>query len=384
MPRSRYQRIAPFAPVPVPLRRVGRAAEELDLHLLEFAAAEREVARVDLVAKRLADLADTERHAHARRVADVLEVDEDALRRLGPQIRDARVVLERTDVCLEHQVEGARSRQRARCRCVRREHLGAQCLVLQRARHRDGSRFLPAFALLQRSDSLAMRLEELGRIGLADLAGRCEQNVVVAFASAVGADELERKHGELIGAIARTRLAIVHHRIAEAADVTARFPDFRVHQQRAVETDHAERARRAGRLRRLVVMRDHVVPPRLLEVALELDTERAVIPGAVQAAVDFTRREDESPSLAERHYLFHRIHDRSERVRKTRRASIATRHRAVAHELELRAPAWRAWNAQCPRARHAHQKEVGLLGPAPYFGALATRLGCTDVDKTVS
>ena len=68
-----------------------------------------------------------------------------------------------------------------------------------------------------------------------------------------------------------------------------------------------------GRLRRLVVVRDHVVPPRLLQVALELDAERAVVPGAVQAAVDLARREDEAPSLAERHYFFHRIHDRSER-----------------------------------------------------------------------
>ncbi len=181
-----------------------------------------------------------------------------------------------------------------------------------------------------------MRLEELGRIGLADLAGRREQNLVVAFASAVSAHELERKHRELIGAIARARLAIVDHRIAEAADVTARFPDFRVHQQRAVETDHAESARRPSRLRGLVVMRDHVVPPRLLEVALELDAERAVIPGTVQAAVDFTRREDESPSLAERHYLFHRIHDRSERVRKNKAGKYSDATPRRSGELELR------------------------------------------------
>ena len=38
------------------------ADEELQLHLLEFAGAEREVARVDLVAEGLADLAHAERH----------------------------------------------------------------------------------------------------------------------------------------------------------------------------------------------------------------------------------------------------------------------------------------------------------------------------------
>jgi hypothetical protein len=60
-------------------------AEELDFHLLELARAEREVARRDLVAETLADLRDAERHADARAVDDVLEVDEDALRRFRPE-----------------------------------------------------------------------------------------------------------------------------------------------------------------------------------------------------------------------------------------------------------------------------------------------------------
>ena len=60
-------------------------AEELDLHLLELARAEGEVARRDLVAEALADLGDAERDADAAAVEDVLEVDEDALGRLGPQ-----------------------------------------------------------------------------------------------------------------------------------------------------------------------------------------------------------------------------------------------------------------------------------------------------------
>src|SRR5690606_5839190 len=94
--------ITTLTPELIPLLGLARAAEELDLHLLEFAAAEREVARIDFVAKRLADLRDAERHADARRVADVLEVHEDALRRLRAQVRDARVILERAYVRLEH------------------------------------------------------------------------------------------------------------------------------------------------------------------------------------------------------------------------------------------------------------------------------------------
>ena len=45
------------------LRDVVRMAEELDLHLLELARAEREIPRRDLVAKALADLGDAERNA---------------------------------------------------------------------------------------------------------------------------------------------------------------------------------------------------------------------------------------------------------------------------------------------------------------------------------
>ena len=44
---------------------------------------------------------------------DVLEVDVDALRGLGPQVDDRRLLLDRAHVRLEHQVELARRRQRA-------------------------------------------------------------------------------------------------------------------------------------------------------------------------------------------------------------------------------------------------------------------------------
>ena len=71
----------------VPLVGLGGRDEELHLHLLELAHAEEEVPRRDLVAEALADLRDAERRLHAQRRRDVLEVDEDALRRLGPQVR---------------------------------------------------------------------------------------------------------------------------------------------------------------------------------------------------------------------------------------------------------------------------------------------------------
>src|SRR5690606_30977337 len=63
--------IAAVAPIAVPIGRLLGPAEELDLHLLELAASEREVARVDLVAERLADLPDAERQPNPRGVEHV-------------------------------------------------------------------------------------------------------------------------------------------------------------------------------------------------------------------------------------------------------------------------------------------------------------------------
>lgn len=82
--------------------------EELHFHLLELAGAENEVARGDLVAKALADLADTERRLLACGRHHVGEVDENALRGLRAQIVQAFLGLDGSEVGLEHHVELAR------------------------------------------------------------------------------------------------------------------------------------------------------------------------------------------------------------------------------------------------------------------------------------
>src|SRR5260370_17128134 len=83
----------------------ARLDEELHLHLLEFAGAEDEVARRDLVPERLADLADAERDLLPRGLLDVLVVDEDALRRLWAQVRQTGLILGRAEVGTEQTVE---------------------------------------------------------------------------------------------------------------------------------------------------------------------------------------------------------------------------------------------------------------------------------------
>ena len=55
---------------------------------------------------------------------------------------------------------------------------------------------------------------------------------------------------------------------------------------RAIDADHLDFLPvRSGRR-----VADHVVPPGVLDVLLEFDAERAVVPEAVDAAVDFARR----------------------------------------------------------------------------------------------
>src|SRR5581483_4555799 len=85
---------------------------------------------------------------------------------------------------------------------------------------------------------------------------------------------------EVVGAEARLALLAVYERVAEAGDVARRLPHARVHQDRAVEPDD------------VAARPDHLAPPRVLDVALELDADRAVVPAAREAAVDLARLED--------------------------------------------------------------------------------------------
>ena len=204
--------VALLHPVLEPLVALVGRHEVLHLHLFELAGPVDEVAGRDLVAERLADLRDTERRLLARGRLHVLVVDEDALRGLGPQVRDRGGVLDRADVRREHQVE-------------------------------------------------------LARLGEA------------AFGAAVRA---RARLGQVVGAEALVAVLAVDERVGEGRDVAARLPDLRRHEDRGVETDDV-----APELH-------HRTPPRVLDVALEQHTERAVVPGGPEPAVDLRRREHEA------------------------------------------------------------------------------------------
>ena len=81
------------------------------LHLLEFAAAEYEVARGNLVPERLAYLRYSEGNFYAGCVADIFKVGENALRGFGAEICYRGFVAQRANVGLKHQIEVARRSQ---------------------------------------------------------------------------------------------------------------------------------------------------------------------------------------------------------------------------------------------------------------------------------
>jgi hypothetical protein len=102
----------PLPPALEPFRVGTRLHEELHLHLLELARPEDEVARRNLVTERLADLCDAERNLLAAALQHVQVVDVNALRRLGAEIHDGRLLLDRTHERLEHEIEEPRLGQR--------------------------------------------------------------------------------------------------------------------------------------------------------------------------------------------------------------------------------------------------------------------------------
>ena len=241
--------VAELAPVGEPFEIGVRLAEELELHLLKLADAEDEVARRDLVAEALADLADAEGDLPARGALDVLEVDEDALRRLGAEIDLRRRVLGHALMGLEHQV----------------------------------------------------KLADIGKIALA----------AHGAGNALFADEGDHvlvRHGlhvhggvvglgpflnELVRAVPGVAALAVDQRIVEGRHVAGGHPDLRVHEDGGVET-HV-----------VGVFLHKLLPPRALDVVLQLHAERAVVPGVCKAAVDLGARVNKAPSLAQRHDLVH-------------------------------------------------------------------------------
>ena len=168
----------------------------------------------------------------ARRRHHVGEVDEDALRGLGPQVVHALLGLDRAEVGLEHHVEVARLGPLALGAAVRADDLG----------HRHGVGVVEA--LLQR-----VRLLQ-----------------VILPMTLVAVQALDQ-------------------RVVEHLDVPGGHPHLARQDDRAVQADD------------VVAAGDHRPPPLPLDVLLELDAERAVVPRRLGAAVDLAGLVDEATAF---------------------------------------------------------------------------------------
>ena len=86
----------------------------------------------------------------------------------------------------------------------------------------------------------------------------------------------------------------VHQRIVKAAHMAAGNPHLAVHQNRAVQPGV------------VFAFLHKLLPPGLLHIVLQLHTQRTVIPGVCQAAVDLGSGKNEAPAFAQGHQLVHR------------------------------------------------------------------------------
>ena len=245
--------MAEVAPVVEPLQIGAGLAEELQLHLLELTGTEGEVARGDLVAEGLADLADAEGELAAGGALDVVEVDKDALSGLGTQVDRVLGVLGNTLEGLEHQVELT--------------DVGEIVLAA------GGAGYLVLF-------------DESGHLLLGEGVNGLIQGDVL-----LGAEVLD----QLVGAEALLALLAVHEGIGEAAQMAGGNPGLGVHQNGGVLTYVVG------------VLLDELLPPGLLHVVLQLHAQGAVIPGVGQAAVDLAAGENKAAVLAQGDDFIHRL-----------------------------------------------------------------------------
>ena len=233
-------------PVVEPLQILTGLAEEFQFHLLKLPHTEDEVAGGNLIPEALADLGDARRKLFPGGPHGVLEVHENTLGRFRTQVNLVRAVLVHAGKGLEHQVELPDARK-----------------VL-----------LAAY----RADDVMLGDELL-------------QFCVAPAVAGLGA------FGEVFNQLVRAEAGLagfaVHQRIVEAAHVAAGHPDFSVHQNRAVQS------------RVILALLHKFLPPGLFDVVLEFHTQRTVVPGVRQSAVNLGPGKDKSPVFAKRHQFVH-------------------------------------------------------------------------------
>jgi len=249
--------VAEIAPVREPLEVGARFTEKFQFHLLEFTCPECKIARGNLVAERFADLADAERDLAPGGALDILEIDKNALGGFWTQVELGAGVFGNALEGLEHQVELA--------------YIGE----IPGATHRAGNFLFPDIGnQLIITPAIDGQVDAIG--------------MVVVF-------------DQLVGAVTALALLAVDQGIGKAADVAGSDPGLGVHQDGAVDPDI------------MGIFLDKFLPPGRLDVVFQQDTQRAVVPGIGQTAIDLRTWEDKATILSQGndflHGFFCRKHD---------------------------------------------------------------------------
>ena len=236
--------LAGVLPVLEPFQIGARLAEEFQLHLLKLTGTEGEVARGNLVTEGLTNLCHAKRNLAAGGALYILEVYEDTLCGLRTQVQLVLCVLSDTLEGLEHQ--------------VKLTNIGKVMTTAVRA----------------------------GDLLFVDVIA----HLLIAPASRIFAGSVL---DQLVSAVTGMTVLAVHQRVREAADMAGSNPSHRVHQDSGIQTDIVR-----GLLYELL-------SPSVLDVILEFDTKRTVIPGVSKTAVDLGAAVNEAAALAQGNDLVH-------------------------------------------------------------------------------
>ena len=240
---------AVILPVCKPFKVCAGLAEEFEFHLFEFTGTEREVTGRDFVSEGLTDLCNAEGNLLTGGSCNILEVDEDTLCGFGTEVQGVGGVFGNALERLEHQVE------------------------------------LTDIGKVSGAAGRAGDVVFLDIVLHFSVGHTCGIVGEVVFCN-VFFDELVRTVTGL------TDLA-VHKRVGEAAEVTGSNPCFGVHQDCGVQTDVVG------------AFLDKLLPPSALDVVLQFNAERAVVPGVCKTAVNFGAGVNEAAVFTQRDHFFH-------------------------------------------------------------------------------
>src|SRR6266568_8477844 len=152
----------------------------------------------------------------------------------------------------------------------------------------------------------------------------------------------------VVGAKPVLTVLAIHQRIGEPGHMPRCLPNLGMHEDRGVEALD------------ILPFVDHRAPPALLDVLLELDAERPVVPDGPQPAINLRRLKHEAAPLCQRHELIHGLVCSKGGHREPEVTNAAPRARPARPSVQ--APS-RPASARC-RRRPPHERR-SFLRPAP-------------------